>query len=159
MKKKEILNKKQIENIIKRLSFEIIERNLNINEVCLIGLENNGYTLAKRIEKVISKNSTKKISTIQLKYSNQNFKLSKEIEKKQKNVILIDDVLKSGKTIIYAIKFLLDYNMEKLRTLVLINRSHNCFPVGLDFVGIKLSTTLEEHITVNLGEKESAYLN
>ena len=49
--------------------------------------------------------------------------------------------------------------MKKLRTLVLIDRSHNEFPVGLDFTGMKLSTTLEEHITVNLGEEESAYLN
>ena len=159
MNRKVILNKKQIENIIKRLSFEILERNLSINEICLIGLEKNGYTIAKRIEKVISKNSKKKIFTIQLKHTNRIFKLSKEIEKKQKNVILIDDVLKSGKTIIYAIKFLLDYNMKKLRTLVLIDRSHNEFPVGLDFTGMKLSTTLEEHITVNLGEEESAYLN
>ena len=68
--------------------------------------------------------------------------------------------MKSGKTIIYAIKFLLDYNIEKLRTLVLIDRSHNKFPVGLDFIGLKLSTTLEEHITVTLGKKEeAAYLN
>ena len=71
----------------------------------------------------------------------------------------MDDVLKSGKTIIYAIKFLLDYDIKKLRTLVLIDRSHNDFPVGLDFVGLKLSTTIEEHITVNLNEENAAYLN
>ena len=56
MNRKVILKKKQIENIIKSLSFEILERNLSINEICLIGLEKNGYTIAKRIEKVISEN-------------------------------------------------------------------------------------------------------
>ena len=159
MDRKVILTKKQIENSIKRLSFEIIERNIKINEICLIGLEKNGYLIAKRIEKIISENTSKKISTLKLSSNDGNFKLSKEIEKKQKVVILIDDVLKSGKTIIYAIKYLLDFKIEKLRTLVLIDRNHNDFPVGLDFTGLKLSTTLEEHINVKLGEKEAAYLD
>ena len=159
MDRKVILTKKQIENSIKRLSFEIIERNIKINDICLIGLEKNGYLIAKRIKKIISENTSKKISTLKLSSNDGNFKLSKEIEKKQKVVILIDDVLKSGKTIIYAIKYLLDFKIEKLRTLVLIDRNHNDFPVGLDFTGLKLSTTLEEHINVKLGEKEAAYLD
>tara|TARA_B100000674_G_scaffold494164_1_gene518089 strand:- start:1257 stop:1736 length:480 start_codon:yes stop_codon:yes gene_type:complete len=159
MDRKVILTKKQIENSIKRLSFEVIERNIKINDICLIGLEKNGYLIAKRIEKIISENTSKKISTLKLSSNDGNFKLSKEIEKKQKVVILIDDVLKSGKTIIYAIKYLLDFKIEKLRTLVLIDRNHNDFPVGLDFTGLKLSTTLEEHINVKLGEKEAAYLD
>ena len=159
MNRKVILTKKQIENSIKRLSFEIIERNIKINDICLIGLEKNGYLIAKRIEKIISENTSKKISTLKLSSNHGSFKLSKEIEKKQKVVILIDDVLKSGKTIIYAIKYLLDFKIEKLRTLVLIDRNHNDFPVGLDFTGLKLSTTLEEHINVKLGEKEAAYLD
>ena len=159
MNRKVILTKKQIENSIKRLSFEVIERNIKINDICLIGLEKNGYLIAKRIEKIISENTSKKITTLKLSSNNGNFKLSKEIEKKQKVVILIDDVLKSGKTIIYAIKYLLDFKIEKLRTLVLIDRNHNDFPVGLDFTGLKLSTTLEEHINVKLGEKEAAYLD
>tara|TARA_Y100001954_G_scaffold110972_1_gene120286 strand:- start:212 stop:691 length:480 start_codon:yes stop_codon:yes gene_type:complete len=159
MDRKVILTKKQIENSIKRLSFEIIERNIKINDICLIGLEKNGYLIAKRIEKIISENTSKKISTLKLSSNDGNFKLSKEIEKKQKVVILIDDVLKSGKTIIYAIKYLLDFKIKKLRTLVLIDRNHNDFPVGLDFTGLKLSTTLEEHINVKLGEKEAAYLD
>ena len=159
MNKKIILTKNQIENTIKRLSFEIIEKNLYVKKICLIGLEKNGYIIAKRIEKIISKYAKIESETIQLKSINQSFKLSKEINQEKRIIILIDDVLKSGKTIIYAIKFLLDYDIEKLRTLVLIDRSHNNFPVGLDFVGIKLSTTLEEHITVKLGEQEAAYLN
>ena len=159
MDRKVILTKKQIENSIKRLSFEIIERNIKINDICLIGLEKNGYLIAKRIEKIISENTSKKITTLKLSSNDGSFKLSKVIEKKQKVVILIDDVLKSGKTIIYAIKYLLDFKIEKLRTLVLIDRNHNDFPVGLDFTGLKLSTTLEEHINVKLGEKEAAYLD
>ena len=159
MDKKIILTKNQIENTIKRLSFEIIEKNLYTKKIYLIGLEKNGHIMAKRIEKIISKYSKIELETIQLKSINQSFKLSKKINPEKRTIILIDDVLKSGKTIIYAIKFLLDYDIEKLRTLVLIDRSHNNFPVGLDFVGIKLSTTLEEHITVKLGEQEAAYLN
>jgi len=159
MNKKIILNKKQIENSIIRLSFEIIERNISNTKICLIGLEENGYSIAKRIEKIISKNSSKKITTIQLKSEKNSFKASREIDKNHDTFILIDDVLKSGKTIIYAIKFLLEFDIKELRTLVLIDRSHNDFPVGLDFTGLKLSTTLEEHITIKLGKEEAAYLN
>ena len=87
MDRKVILTKKQIENSIKRLSFEVIERNIKINDICLIGLEKNGYLIAKRIEKIISENTSKKITTLKLSSNDGGFKLSKEIEKKQKIVI------------------------------------------------------------------------
>ena len=114
MNKKIILNKKQIENSIIRLSFEIIEQNINNTKICLIGLEENGYNIAKRIKKIISKNCSKKITTIQLKSEKNSFKTSGIIDENNDNFILIDDVLKSGKTIIYAIKFLLEFDIKKL---------------------------------------------
>ena len=86
---------------------------------------------------------------------------SKKIHSKDKTVILIDDVLKSGKTIIHAIKELLKFNIKKLETVVLINRKHNVFPVGVNYVGLELSTTLEDHIEVILNDEKKigAYLS
>ena len=85
---------------------------------------------------------------------------STKIESKNKIVILIDDVLKSGETIIYAIKEILNYNIRKLKTAILINRNHNIFPVGVNYVGLELSTTLENHIEVILEkEKSGAFLS
>ena len=87
------------------------------------------------------------------KYQKSTF--SEKISSDNKTIILIDDVLKSGETIIYAIKELLDYKIKKLKTAILINRNHNIFPVGVNYVGLELSTTLEEHIEVIFDEKKS----
>ena len=64
-------------------------------------------------------------------------------------------MLKSGETIIHAIKELLDYKIKKLETVVLINRNHNIFPVGVNYVGLELSTTLEEHIEVIFDDEKN----
>ena len=76
-----------------------------------------------------------------------------------KNVFLVDDVLKSGRTIIYGIKEILTHNIDSLKTIILVNRNHNRFPIGVDYVGLNLSTTLKDHITVIMKEgEEIAYL-
>ena len=79
---------------------------------------------------------------------------------KEKVVILIDDVLNSGKTMIYGVKHFLNVPLKKLNTAVLLDRQHNRFPIKADYVGTSLSTTIQEHITVELNETESvAYLS
>ncbi len=160
---KTILTKKQIENKILRISFQIIENNLEEKELYLIGLEKNGFTIAKKIEKHITNKSHIKIKTIKMslgKKEKRNVDFSEKIESKNKTIILIDDVLKSGETIIYAIRELLKFNVKKLKTAILINRSHNIFPVGVNYVGLELSTTLEDHIEVSFKkENPGAFLS
>ena len=155
---KTILTKKQIENKILRISFQIIENNLNEKEMFLVGLEKNGFIIAKKIEKHIVNKSKIKVKTIKMSLNKEKYQkstFSEKISSNNKTIILIDDVLKSGETIIYAIKELLDYKIKKLKTAILINRNHNIFPVGVNFVGLELSTTLEEHIEVIFDEKKS----
>jgi len=160
---KTILTKEQIENKILRISFQIIEDNLEEKELYLIGLENNGLTIAKKIGGHIKNKSKIKVNILKMsleKKRNQTTTFSKKIKGKNKTIILIDDVLKSGGTIIYAIKELLKFNIKKLKTAILINRNHNIFPVGVNYVGLELSTTLEEHITVSFTkETTGAFLN
>ncbi len=148
---KTILTKEQIENKILRISFQIIEDNLEEKELYLIGLESNGLTIAKKIGEKIKNKSKIKVTILKMsldKKKNQAATFSEKIQSKNKTIILIDDVLKSGETIIYAIRELLNFNIKKLKTAILINRNHNIFPVGVNYVGLELSTTLEEHITV-----------
>ena len=155
---KTILTKKQIENKILRISFQIIENNLNEKEMFLVGLEKNGFIIAKKIEKHIVNKSNIKVKTIKMSLNKEKYQkstFSENISSDNKTIILIDDVLKSGETIIYAIKELLDYKIKKLKTAILINRNHNIFPVGVNFVGLELSTTLEEHIEVIFDKKKS----
>ena len=159
---KTILTKQQIENKILRMSFEIIESNLEERSLDLIGLEKNGFIIAEKIGKCINKNSQLKVRVIKMELKKQKKRaiFSEKINKKARTVILIDDVLKSGETIIYAIKEILNYNVRKLKTAILINRNHNIFPVGVNYVGLELSTTLEDHINVILEkEKSGAFLS
>ncbi len=160
---KTILTKQQIENKILRMSFEIIESNLEERSLDLIGLEKNGFIIAEKIGKCINKNSHLKVRVIKMELRKQEKKgaiFSEKINKKSGTIILIDDVLKSGETIIYAIKEILNYNVRKLKTAILINRNHNIFPVGVNYVGLELSTTLEDHINVILEkEKSGAFLS
>jgi len=159
---KTILTKQQIENKILRMSFEIIESNLEERSLDLIGLEKNGFIIAEKIGKCINKNSQLKVRVIKMELKKQKKRaiFSEKINKKAGTVILIDDVLKSGETIIYAIKEILNYNVRKLKTAILINRNHNIFPVGVNYVGLELSTTLEDHINVILEkEKSGAFLS
>ena len=70
-----------------------------------------------------------------------------------KVVILVDDVLNSGKTLAYGFGVFLDVPLKKLRTVVLVDRNHKSFPITTDYAGIALSTVLKEHVEVVLNEE------
>ena len=74
-------------------------------------------------------------------------------------LILVDDVLNSGKTLMYGAKYFLSVPLKKLSTIVLVDRNHNRFPIKADFVGLSLSTTLKEHISVELEKNAGVYLS
>ena len=161
MKKKQIiLNKERITNTINRIAFSIIEDYHEEKSITLIGFDKNGYIIAKKIKKITESNN---ISTIihRIKKDKQNhFTITPQLSLDNlKNVFLVDDVLKSGRTIIYGIKEILKNDIISLKTIILVNRNHNRFPIGVDYVGLNLSTTLKDHITVIMEEdKEIAYL-
>jgi pyrimidine operon attenuation protein/uracil phosphoribosyltransferase len=74
----------------------------------------------------------------------------------KKVIILVDDVLNSGKTMMYALKPFLAADIKKIRTVVLIDRNHKRFPVAADFTGLSLSTTLQEHVSVEFDKNGAA---
>ena len=82
-----------------------------------------------------------------------------ESDYKNKSLVLVDDVLNSGTTLIYGVKYFLDVPLKRFKTAVLVNRNHKKYPVKADFKGISLSTSIKEHIQVDFVENESkAYL-
>ena len=166
MNKTEILNSKQIQQKLNRLTYEVYENNFSEKELLIAGIEGNGYLVAKRVCEALKKISKQKIQLGKITLDKKD-PLSKEAkidftekDYKNKTVILVDDVLNSGKTLIYAVRVFLDKPVKKLNTLVLVDRSHRMFPVKADFVGLSLSTTLQEHIVADLSKKgqESVYL-
>ena len=165
MKKVKILDKIQLQQKVNRLAWQIFERNYTENEIVIVGVETRGVELSLRISQVLQNISNMKIINANVSLNKDNPYSSKiicnlsSIEIKNKVVILVDDVLNSGKTLMYAVSEFLSVPLINLSTLVLINRNHNRYPIKADFEGMSLSTTLNEHIHVVFGEEEGVYLS
>ena len=154
----EILNAVTINQIIKRMSFEILERNFDATHIYLAGINNNGYLFAKILSKELLKLTDKKIELVRIKL-NPAKPTSEEVTiesiekfKNNKPVIIVDDVANTGRTIFYAFKPFMDDLFMKIEVAVLVDRKHKSFPVKVDYLGISLATTLKEHIKVNLNK-------
>jgi pyrimidine operon attenuation protein/uracil phosphoribosyltransferase len=166
-KKLLILNKKQIEQRIDRMAYQILEDNLGEKELIIAGIIDKGYLIAKRLKSVLESISEIKITLMKVEINKEisHLEASSDLDLKlatNKVVILVDDVLNSGRTLAYGLGVFLDIPLKKLRTLVLIDRSHRNFPVSPDFTGLELATILKEHVDVVLDEKteeDAVYLS
>ena len=165
MNKTLVLDKKQLQQKIDRLAWQIYEQNYKEKEIIIAGIANRGVLIAKKIAKKLTKISDIKVKLATIKVDKDN-PFYKDIEVdisekdyKNKVLILVDDVLNSGKTLMYGAKYFLSVPLKKLSTIVLVDRNHNRFPIKADFVGLSLSTTLKEHISVELEKNAGVYLS
>ncbi|MBM3402593.1 MAG: phosphoribosyltransferase [Bacteroidetes bacterium] len=166
-KKLLILNKTQIKQKIDRMAYQILEDNLSEKEVVLAGIIDQGYIIAKRLKKVLESISEIRVilMKIEIEKDSSHFEAKTDIDinlVKNKVVILVDDVLNSGRTLAYGLGVFIDIPLKKLRTLVLIDRSHRNFPISSDFTGLEMSTLIKEHIEVLMDDKskeDAVYLS
>mgnify|MGYP001262539041 CR=1 FL=1 len=165
LKRTRILDKNQLKQKVNRLAWQIYERNHEESEIVVVGIQKRGVELAKRISKVIRSISNINIIEANIKLDKDNpfdsdvvFSLL-SIDIENKVVILVDDVLNSGKTLMYASSEFLTVPLIKLSTLVLVNRNHNIYPIKADYEGMSFSTTLQDHINVVFGKEEGVYLS
>tara|TARA_B100000809_G_scaffold252094_1_gene286385 strand:- start:10113 stop:10610 length:498 start_codon:yes stop_codon:yes gene_type:complete len=160
-----ILNNEQIQHKTRRIAYQILESNINEKEVVLAGICGNGYIFATRIQKVLNEISELKtiLCEVSINKKDPRETITTSIAKEQyaeKSLVLIDDVLSSGTTLIYGVKHFLEVSLTRFKTAVLVNRNHKKYPVKADFKGISLSTSLKEHIIVEFTEKTAiAYLS
>ena len=153
MDKKKILTNSQIKRKIKRISLQIIESNVEEKEVVLAGIEQNGFLLAKELNKMITEFSNLNIKLCSLKIDKKNplNNISTSLnssEYKNKSIVVVDDVLNSGSTLMYAVKHFLDTELRQLKTAVLVDRNHKKYPIKADFKGVSLSTSIQNHVKV-----------
>jgi len=154
-----ILNSTQIEHKIRRIAYQIYETFPNEKEVVIAGINGNGYVFAEKLTKVLSEISPIQVLICEIKI-NKKKPMEKigtslsENEYKNKAVVIVDDVLHSGTTLIYGVKHFLEVPLKKLKTAVLVDRSHKKYPIKADFKGISLSTSLQEHVSVSF-DKDS----
>jgi pyrimidine operon attenuation protein/uracil phosphoribosyltransferase len=161
-----ILSARQIQQRIDRISYQIYENNYLEQEIVMAGIAANGYLLAQRIAEKLQDISKIKVKLAEITVNkkdplSEKVKISvSEKELRNKVVIVVDDVLESGRTMMYGIDPFLKYSVKRLTTVVLVNRDHRSFPIKADFVGISLATTMQEHITVELqgGKNDAVYL-
>ncbi len=157
-----VLDSKQIRQKIRRLSFEILEQNYGEKRLYLAGINNSGYSFAKKLKTALRKVSDTDIELIRLKLNPANptaddITLSVEpAALNNKVVIIVDDVANTGRTIFYALRPLLDVMAKKVEIAVLIDRKHKSFPIKVDYFGLSLATTMKENIKVNLGKSKEA---
>ena len=155
---KVLLNPEQTAQRINRLAYQIYEDNVEEKEIYLAGILNNGWLLAEKLAVVLEQIAAFKVRLIKISVEKHGA-VPKHIplsvnsgELGGKSLVLVDDVLNSGRTMVYALKPCLDSDIKKIRTVVLVNRNHTRYPVKTDFAGLSLATTLQNHVIVEFRE-------
>lgn len=161
--KKYILSKEIAGNKLRRIALELVERNYNEPQLVLVGIKENGIVIANIIAGFLKESFKGEIIVTALsidKKKPSTITIDPAFDFNNKVVILIDDVANSGRTMLYSLKPLLETYPAKIQTAALVERTHKSFPVGLDYVGLSISTTLDEHIYVEVqgGEVLGAWM-
>jgi pyrimidine operon attenuation protein/uracil phosphoribosyltransferase len=159
-----ILTQAEIDHKIKRIAYQIYETFVDENEIVLAGIAHNGFILAQKIAEVLQTISPIQVQLCEVVIHKQqpHLPITTSIPSaayENKGIVLVDDVLNSGTTLVYGVKHFLEVPLGKFKTAVLIDRNHKKYPVKADFKGISLSTSMQEHVQVVFAETgDYAYL-
>jgi pyrimidine operon attenuation protein / uracil phosphoribosyltransferase len=162
-KNKQVSNKNYIltaavaEKKLQRMALEIAERNYDAPQLILIGIKENGIVIAKKISNYLPLHFKGEVVVLELSLDKKKpaaITLNTTMDFNNKTIVLIDDVANSGSTMLYALKPLLLQHPKKIQTLALVERTHKTFPVAVDYVGLSVSTSLNEHIYVEVENGE-----
>ena len=156
----QLLNKTQTLQKIRRIAYQVYEQNFEESSIIIAGINGEGYTFAE-----ILVHELRQISEIDVYIARVSFdkkaieqpeiNIESEVDTfRNKNIVLCDDVLNTGKTLAFSLRPFLNIPIKKLQVAVIVDRNHPNFPMSADYVGYSLSTTLNEHIQVVLSDKE-----
>lgn len=156
----QILDEAEINHKVKRIAYQIYESNVEEKRIVLAGIAKNGFELAKKLRDELQQISPLEIRLCEVKINKKNpleqitTSLSSE-EYRDQSLVLVDDVLNSGTTLIYGVRHFLDVPLKQFKTAVLVDRSHKKFPIKADYKGLSLSTSLSETVKVYFGKGAS----
>lgn len=159
-----ILNHDEIAFKIKRMAYQIYETFIDEKEIVIAGIQGNGFVFANKIASELKLISSIEVILCEvfIDKKNPNSTITTSINKKvyeNKGLVLVDDVLNSGTTLIYGVRHFLEVPLIKFKTAVLVDRNHKKYPIKADFKGISLSTSLLEHVQVVFNnDADFAYL-
>ncbi len=163
-----ILNDKEMSRTLERLAFEVYERRGDDEDIAIIGIQRRGADLAERLKKMIDEHLGRKVPLGKLDINlyrddwTTNLELTPTIscseigfDVESKSIVLVDDVLYSGRTIRAALEAILDYGRpRRVELLVLVDRGHRELPIQADYVGKKMDTLGDEHVDVLVLERD-----
>ncbi len=162
---KELLSKKDMDRALTRMAHEAIEKNKGIDRLCLVGIQRGGVHLAKRLSSKIKEIENKEIpvGSLDIALYRDDLSIRKEqalvrktdipFEVTDLKIILVDDVLFTGRSIRAAMDALMDLGRPAaIQLAVLIDRGHRELPIKADFVGKNIPTSLSEKVEVQLEE-------
>ena len=153
IEKKYILSADAARKKMRRMAYEILENNTDVDHIIFLGIIDNGLSVARAVASIVSEISGKTTEVVGVSLDKKHpsvVKTDSPVDFNDKVVILVDDVTNSGKTLTYALKPVLEAYPKKIQTLVMVERSHKKYPVHPDYVGLSLSTFLHEHIFVEV---------
>lgn len=161
-----LLDNVQIKQRLKRIACQVYEDSYDEKEIIVAGIANSGYILAKKLVDILKKNYPLDVTLLEVTIDKDN-PLQPVVKGAvgdkafhKKTIILVDDVLNSGKTLMHSMRPFLEGDAKKIRTVLLVDRDHKKYPVAADYVGITLSTTFKEHVCAELskGKEDAVYL-
>jgi len=159
-----VLDAVKVNQKITRIAYEILENNFKEKIIVIAGIDGQGYLLAKQIAAELGKISPVKIHLVKVsldKFSPQQSEVTLDADSKiikKKCIVLVDDVLNTGRTLAYGMKPFLNIEVKKIEVAVLVNRSNTLFPITPTYTGYELATTLTDHVEVVLGKNAAVNL-
>jgi len=153
-----VLNHQQVLDRVKRIAWQLYETHADEKHLILAGIAESGYQLAELLSETLAEISDLNTDLIRIVVNKKdplhdNPDFQSDIDLKEKCVVVVDDVLNSGATLIYGVRYFLDYPVKQIKTVVLVDRNHKSFPVKADYKGLSLSTNIMEHVEVNLAKE------
>ncbi len=148
-----ILDQEGVKMKLKRMAYEIYENNTGEEQITLIGIRDNGSVIAEYVQRLLNEISPLKTKILHLTLDKKRpgkIQLSDDFSFDDQAVVVVDDVANSGKTMLYAMKPLLEMHPKKIETLALVERTHKAFPIHTNYVGLSLATTFQDHIYVEV---------
>lgn len=157
--KTKVLQHSDIEKIIKRMAYQIYENNFGDKHITLVGISSRGFEIAKLLQNELDLISNLKSILLEITIEKENPSLDTTVIKPLKfeikgTVVIVDDVLNTGRAMVYALLPFLSLKAPKIQVAVLVDRNHKKFPVAADYTGIQLNTTFQEHVSVEINKKK-----
>ncbi len=149
-----ILDQESAARKMERMALELAETlNGDTTPILILGIRNSGWAVASNIMGYLRQYVPNDVQIKALSLNKEapaDVEIEGDVDMNDIHVVLVDDVTNSGRTLLYALKPILQYRPKSIQTMVLVERTHKHFPIKPDYVGLSVSTTLQDHIQVEV---------